>query len=114
MSFNPFSGIVIWGKKLGRTIGFPTANIALTPGILEDGVYTFDIDIAWASYHGVGTYRETLELCEVHIFDFDGDIYGQEILITPTHKIRDNQKFASFDLLKEQIKKDVKIAREMT
>jgi riboflavin kinase / FMN adenylyltransferase len=48
-----FSGIVIHGKKLGRTIGYPTANIELAPGIVEDGVYALGIEFDGMTYTGV-------------------------------------------------------------
>ncbi|MBC7503649.1 riboflavin kinase [Candidatus Gracilibacteria bacterium] len=107
-----FSGIVIHGKKLGHTIGYPTANIALPVGFIDDGVYTLAIDVADVIYRGIGTYRESIELFEAHIFDFDTDIYGETLGITLIRKIRDNQKFDSFDALKNQINKDVEIAKQ--
>jgi riboflavin kinase/FMN adenylyltransferase len=90
-----FSGIVIHGKQLGRTIGYPTANVALPIGIVDDGVYSLEIDLDGMMYRGVGTYRTSIELFEAHIFDFDADIYGHMMTIAIIRKIRENQKFDS-------------------
>ena len=108
------SGRVAHGNKLGRTIGFPTANLFLhrkkTP---VDGVYAvemFGIDgEPVAGVANVGT-RPTVDgtrsLLEVHLFDFDQDIYGAHVDVDFLWKIREEQKFESFDALKQQILKD--------
>lgn len=100
------SGIVIHGKKLGRTIGYPTANIELAPGIVEDGVYALGIEFDGMTYTGIWTYRENIALFEAHLFDYTGDLYGKTLTITIVWKIRDNQKFNSLEELKNQIQKD--------
>lgn len=108
------SGRVAHGSKLGRTIGFPTANLFLhrkkTP---VDGVYAvemFGIDgEPVAGVANVGT-RPTVDgtrsLLEVHLFDFDQDIYGAHVDVDFLMKIREERKFESFDALKQQILKD--------
>lgn len=106
-----FSGIVIHGKELGRTIGYPTANIALAPWLVEDGVYVLSVTVRDREYRGVGTYREDITLFEAHIFDFDADIYDETISISLLRKIRDNRKFDSFAELKKQIDRDAEEAR---
>jgi riboflavin kinase / FMN adenylyltransferase len=115
------SGHVQHGAKKGRTIGFPTANVPLhrnTPAVR--GVYAVKL---WKkkqalSYNGVAnigfrpTVKGTKALLEVHIFDFDEDLYGQLVHIDFLHKIRDEIKFDSFDLLKQQIMNDSGVARK--
>ncbi len=114
-------GRVAHGNKLGRTIGFPTANIFLhrkkTP---VDGVFAvemFGIDgEPVAGVANVGT-RPTVDesgtrsLLEVHLFDFDGDIYGHYVHVDFLHRIREERRFESFDALKAQILKDADEAR---
>ncbi len=114
-------GRVAHGNKLGRTIGFPTANIFLhrkkTP---VDGVFAvemFGIDgEPVAGVANVGT-RPTVDesgtrsLLEVHLFDFDADIYGRYVHVDFLHRIREERRFDSFDALKAQILKDADEAR---
>ena len=106
-----FSGIVIHGKKLWRTIGYPTANIFLSKWIIGDGVYSLDITVSDTLYSWIGTYRESISLFEAHIFDFDADIYGEMIQIHIHERIRDNQHFDSLESLKIQIHKDAEKAK---
>jgi riboflavin kinase/FMN adenylyltransferase len=84
------SGIVITGKQLGRTIGFPTANIFLDPWHIEDGTYGLIVEVWGKQHFGIGVYLERFSTFESHILDFEWDIYGQEIRINPVVKIRDN------------------------
>ena len=110
-----FSGTVIHGKKLGRTIGFPTANLKieepykLIPAI---GVYAVKCKIGNKNIDGmlnIGT-NPTVEgqslSVEVHLFNFDENLYDQKISIELIKRIRDEQKFASVDDLKMQLQKD--------
>jgi riboflavin kinase/FMN adenylyltransferase len=106
-----FSGIVIHGRELGRTIGYPTANIALPAGTVADGVYALRISFDGSDYLGVGTYREAISLFEAHLFDFSGDLYDQTLTIEILGTIRDNQRFGSLDELKIQIQKDATMAK---
>lgn len=111
-------GRVEQGDKRGRTIGFPTANVSLE-GYLEPalGVYAVRVEIAGKSYNGVANFgrRPTFDkkdvLLEVHIFDFEGDIYGQQIVVAFVAYLRPEQKFAGLDALKAQIAKDCERAR---
>jgi len=111
-------GVVSKGQQLGRTIGFPTANVVLPEVALPvQGVYAVSIESsAFSKTNGVANIglRPTVDgkeqRLEVHIFDFDQDIYGQTVKVQFHHKIRDEQKFESFELLKEQIIKDAKQA----
>jgi riboflavin kinase/FMN adenylyltransferase len=108
------------GDKRGRTIGFPTANVSLE-GYLEPalGVYAVRVEIAGRSYDGVANFgrRPTFDkkdvLLEIHVFDFAGDIYGQQIVVAFVAYLRPELKFASLDALKTQIAADGKEARRL-
>ncbi|HKI90011.1 MAG TPA: bifunctional riboflavin kinase/FAD synthetase [Draconibacterium sp.] len=114
-------GSVVEGKRLGRKIGFPTANIEasdphkIIPGY---GVYAVKILLKGKNYFGmlnIGT-RPTFNQnadnrsIEVNIFDFEGDIYNTEITLVFVNKIREEQKFTGADTLVEQLKKDKQTA----
>jgi riboflavin kinase/FMN adenylyltransferase len=109
------SGYVIKGKQLGRTIGYPTANIQLTVDyklIPKTGVYAVEVKVQEKCYQGMLNigYRPTIEgtnkTIEVNIFNFDKDIYGEEIDVKLIKRIRDEIKFDNLDDLKMQLKKD--------
>jgi len=114
-------GEVVHGKKLGRTIGFPTANINvdLTTKILPKiGVYSVVVWHENSRYNGVmnigvkPTVSGTNELTvEVFIFDFDAEIYGDILRLECIERLRDEQKFDSLDSLKLQLNKDVEMAK---
>jgi riboflavin kinase/FMN adenylyltransferase len=105
------TGTVVHGKKLGRTIGFPTANIELNSFRLipRDGVYAVRVSQGGNSnlegmlYIGRDAVRTHVE---VNIFDFDCDIYGQEISVSFECYVRQNIRFDSVDKLKSQITDD--------
>ena len=113
-------GRVAHGDKRGRTIGFPTANIKLhrhaTP---LSGVYAVTMSgIAEHDVQGVANIgkRPTVDghhlQLEVHLFDFDNSIYGEQVCVEFKHKLRDEKKFESFDALKQQIIKDSEQAKD--
>jgi len=113
-------GRVAHGDKRGRTIGFPTANIYLhrqeTP---LKGVFAVKMEglgeTAITGIANIGsrpTVDGTRTLLEVHLFDFDRDIYGAYVNVTFLKKIRDEKRFESFDDLKEQIQRDVQVAKQ--
>jgi riboflavin kinase/FMN adenylyltransferase len=113
------SGEVVKGKQLGRTIGFPTANIQIEEDykkIPKNGVYivkTFIDNAAIFGMMNIGfnpTVNGQKQTIEVNLFDFDADIYGQKLEISLLEYIREEQKFGSVDLLKEQLNKDKKTA----
>ena len=110
-------GNVVEGQKIGRTINYPTANVdtadpdKIIPGY---GVYAVRVAVRNAEYAGmlnIGS-RPTVNhnadhrTVEVNLFDFDEDIYGEPITVVFYHKLREEQKFASLDALKEQLAKD--------
>jgi len=114
-------GRVAHGDKRGRTIGFPTANIRLNrPAIPLSGVYSVTMcspelgDVQGIANIGkrptVDGVRDQLE---VDLFDFEKNIYGMNICVSFHHKIRDEKKFDSFELLKQQIALDCVRAREL-
>jgi riboflavin kinase / FMN adenylyltransferase len=113
-------GRVESGDQRGRTIGFPTANVSLE-GYLEPalGVYAVRVEVGGRQYGGVANFgrRPTFDkkdvLLEVHIFDFEGDIYGQPIVVSFISFLRPEMKFAGLDALKAQIAKDSEAARAL-
>jgi riboflavin kinase/FMN adenylyltransferase len=115
-------GIVAHGDKRGRTIGFPTANIPLGAHLEPArGVYAVSLRLEDGSTRqGVAnigrrpTVSEgTQSRLEAHIFDFDGDIYGQEISVALLGFLRAEQKFAGLDALRAQIALDADAARAL-
>jgi riboflavin kinase/FMN adenylyltransferase len=118
--FFQLSGTVTKGQSLGRTINFPTANLLIDSQhkiIPPKGVYLVSIFHHQNQYYGmmnIGT-RPTLngdkQTIEVHIFEFDKNIYGSTLTIHFIEKIRDEQKFESLDVLKKQLIKDKEICK---
>jgi riboflavin kinase/FMN adenylyltransferase len=111
------NGTVVTGKKIGRDIGFPTANIHPTDPyklIPLDGVYAVVITVDGKSYHGMLNigYRPTIDSAspiktiEVHIIDFSGDLYDRRVKIRFIERVRDEMKFQDLDQLREQLKRD--------
>ncbi|MGN6395734.1 MAG: bifunctional riboflavin kinase/FAD synthetase [Mucilaginibacter sp.] len=109
------TGRVVRGDQIGRTIGYPTANIVISEKyklIPVDGIFAVKVKIDGESYGGmayIGT-RPTINgvrrNIEVNIFNFDREIYNQEIRMEFYNFVRDDMKFDSLDALKEQIRKD--------
>lgn len=107
---------VIEGQQLARTLGFNTANLLFPEGILEipNGVYAVEVNVDNKNYIGIANYgtkptvtNDTKKILEVHIMNFDKDIYGKIIKVSFLDKIRDEKKFDSLNQLKEQITKDI-------
>ena len=114
-----FEGKVVHGNRLGRSIGFPTANIWLPKNNLPiKGVFSVKISIDMSEFKGIAnigirpTVGGTSPVLEVNIFDFKKEIYGKRIKVEFVKKIRDEKKFDSLDDLKKQIAKDVNTAKE--
>jgi riboflavin kinase/FMN adenylyltransferase len=113
-------GRIARGRRLGRSIGFPTANIPLRrlstslSGVFAVRLHGLD-DEALPGMANLGT-RPTVDgsekLLEVHLFDFDADVYGRHVSVEFVHKLRDEQGFESLEALKEQIVRDESAARE--
>ena len=118
----PFTiaGKVLHGDKRGRTIGFPTANVLLKRCKAPiNGVFAVTVTVADKIYSGVANigHRPTVNgqrsQLEVHIFDFNDDVYGQFISVALVSKIRQEMKFDSFELLHQQIQKDALTAKTL-
>ena len=108
-------GVVVAGNKLGRTIGFPTANIQLYEPLKlvpMNGVYAVDVEVLGRKFKGMcniglrPTVDGKVRTIETHILDFDEDIYGLPLQIRFRRRIRDERKFPSLDALKEQLLQD--------
>jgi riboflavin kinase/FMN adenylyltransferase len=118
----PYSvfGKVVKGMQLGRQIGFPTANIE-TGGMQlpPDGVYAVKVRLGGKIFSGVANLgiRPTVDdsgrrTLEVHLFEFDGDLYGMEIEVDFVRFVRGEQKFSNVEKLQEQIIRDVARVRD--
>lgn len=116
------SGTVVKGRQLGRTIGFPTANVVVSDTfklIPSNGVYAVQVlhnDKVYQGVMNIGV-RPTVDgvsrTNEVHIMDFNSDIYGESLKVNFVQRIRDEVKFDSLHALKSQIKKDEQMARAL-
>ncbi len=116
LGYNYFlTGTIIKGKQLGRTIGFPTANVRIQEDyklIPKNGVYIVKSIINQKEVFGMMNIgfnptisNEKLSI-EIHYFDFGTDLYDQKLIVSILKYIRPEQKFDSVDLLKEQLEKD--------
>jgi riboflavin kinase/FMN adenylyltransferase len=112
------SGVVQHGDARGRTLGFPTANVALAAGCqLRHGIYAVRVAVGDARYGGVASFgrRPTFDngavLLEVFLFDFAGDLYGRKIDVALIGWIRPELKFASADELITRMREDARAAR---
>ena len=115
-------GIVVPGDGRGKTMGIPTANVAMAEGIAvpRRGVYAVRCGrSAEESIPGVAnvgvrpTFGGLVEMVEAHLFDFDEDLYGSELRVRFIGRIRDEQRFAGVDELVTQIRADIERAREL-
>lgn len=109
-------GEVVSGRRVGRTIGFPTANISVCSGMLmpPNGVYEAAVDDRKAVVN-IGC-RPTLDngndtTVEVHLLDFDGNLYGKTLRVEFVRRLRREMKFGSLDELKAQISRDIESVR---
>lgn len=113
----PVSGVVVKGDQLGRTLGFPTANIGgidpykLVPGY---GVYAVQVQLRSGLHHGMLYIGERPTVAqaapqavvEVHIFELDRDLYGEAITVRFLHRVRGDMRFSGLDALREQLHRD--------
>ncbi|SHM05964.1 bifunctional riboflavin kinase/FAD synthetase [Rhodanobacter sp. OK091] len=116
-------GKVEYGNQLGRTLGYPTANIHLQQrispvhGIFAVKVGLGECECSWPGVASLGvrpTVNQVVQpLLEVHLFDFDGDLYGQRMAVEFVAKLRDEQKFDGLEALKAQMALDSRKAREL-
>ncbi len=114
------NGMVVQGQQLGRTIGFPTANLQIPPEkfLPRKGVYCVRVHSASLSCHwgvmNIGerpTVQGTSLTIEIHLLNWSGDLYGQTLTVSLEQFVRPEQKFASLDALKTQIQADCEVAR---
>ena len=113
-------GVVIGGNRLGRKLGFPTANIAIDDDLaVENGVYSSKVVVEGEEYvamTNVGVRPSvdgTKRLLETHLFGFEGLLYGLKLRVELYDKIRDEKKFSSVNELREQIEKDFNKINEL-
>ena len=102
------SGRVIHGDKIGRKLGFPTANIAYDCAKTPNSVFHVNVIINDTLYRGMWVHAVWKKTFEVHIFDFSENIYGEEISIYLLDTIRENRSFPDNNALCEQLHKDKK------
>ncbi len=114
------SGRVEHGKRLGRTLGFPTMNVAPAAGKIlpRFGVYVCSLQVGGKWFSGIGNIgvkptvaKESRVLVEAFAFDFDEDVYGSEITVEFKAFVRPEQKFCSVEELKSQVDADICFGR---
>ena len=110
------SGRVAHGARLGRSLGFPTANIVLRHASPLSGIFVVEVDNLGRGVASLGK-RPTVNpvpvpLLEVHLFDWDGDLYGEHLRVHFLKKLRDEQKYNGLEALKDAIARDAREARE--
>lgn len=113
-------GIVIGGNRLGRRLGFPTANIAIGDDLdIENGVYASRVVVEGEEYRAMTnigvrpSVDGTKRLLETHLFGFRGLLYGLKLRVELYDKIRDEKKFASVEELRQQIEQDSNRIKEL-
>lgn len=115
------SGIVTEGNRIGRRIGFPTANIAADGRTdMPDGVFAAEVSVAGRTYRAVVNIgrRPTVgaglgRTLEAHLLGFSGDLYGREIVVRLLERIREEKKFDSLEALCRQIEADRRHVADM-
>jgi len=117
--FFSLRGLVTTGSGRGRDLGFPTANLKVNPeqALPADGVYAtraYIDDKIYRSTTNIGscpTFDGTERTVEIHIIDYDGDLYGQELKVAIIERLRGETKFATAEELKKQIARDINMTR---
>ncbi|RFC65344.1 bifunctional riboflavin kinase/FAD synthetase [Fulvimarina endophytica] len=111
-------GEIVHGKKLGRTLGYPTANLVLEDDLLAHGIYAVRLRRAdgtlldgVASYGRRPTFDDGAALFETFVFDFSGDLYGETIRVSVVSRLRGEEKFDSAESLVRQMDRDAEEAR---
>ena len=110
--------MVVEGDRMGRRLGFPTANLAVHPlKVLPPGVFAVEAEGAFGRYKGVANVgtRPTLggeeRRLEVHLLGFAGELYGEEVRVRFLKRLREERRFPSLEALRAQIAEDVAEAR---
>jgi len=114
----PVIGRVIEGAKRGHTLGIPTANLEMTEELYpKPGVYAVRVNLHGQCFNGLAnigfnpTFNANAVSLEVHILNFDREIYGEDLQVCFTKRIRDEIRFTSIEMLIEQIRKDIEWAK---
>lgn len=110
------AGIVIYGDKIGRTLGYPTANLNVEKKHckLSTGIYAAEVILDRKKYQGALAIQEKKWKIEVHLLDYSGeDFYGKYIEVDPVQKVGEMEGFTGQDSLIEKIKNDVEKVREI-
>ena len=105
--------MVVHGDGLGKKLGFPTANLEFSDADLPNATYFVWAHLDGHTYPAAGVYLPWKGTFEVHILDFDADIYGKNLEVDIVDKIRDNQKFDDAQELTHQIQKDIQTIRHL-
>ena len=119
MGVRQIEGIVVEGNRIGRTLGIPTANIALAADdITPNGVYAAEVTldgVAYPAVVNVGCKPTIDDLAvrgaEVHIIGFEGDLYGRQLCVVLGDFLRGEQRFDSLEELQAQIRQDIEIVK---
>ena len=118
--YRSFSGCVVRGKQLGRTLGFPTANLDAQSTDLARGVYAVRVRLESGAERmgmmNVGrhpTLPEGPATVEINLLDFEGDLYGQALYVEPEAFLRGEVRFESLDALKAQLAHDRETVRAL-
>ncbi|MBO7624825.1 MAG: riboflavin kinase [Bacteroidales bacterium] len=112
MKHQTLHGTIIHGDRIGRTIGFPTANLQTADPLPERGVYV--ARMVWKSGSGYGmlnigtrpTVNGTTLRVEMHLLDFQGDLYGETVSVQLLHFLRQEMRFAGTEALRQQLLAD--------
>ena len=112
------TGEVVEGDKRGRTIGFPTANVALPPNkVLPLGVFAVTVETEVGTFGGMAnvgprpSFPDAPPSLEVHLFNFSGDLYGRSVTVSFEHFLRGQRKFSGLEELKAQLSHDMAQAK---
>ena len=118
--YQSFSACVVQGKHLGRTLGFPTANLDATSTDLSRGVYAVwvrlesgDVKMGMMNVGRHPTLPDGPATVEINLLDFNGDLYGQMIEVKPVSFLRGETRFDSLDALKAQLTHDRETVRRL-
>jgi riboflavin kinase/FMN adenylyltransferase len=116
-------GEVIGGQQIGRTLGFPTANLQMVDPLKivpADGVYAVHVQVDGHTYKGMLNIGcrptiddDTRRTIEVHLFHFEGNLYGKTLTVSLVARLRDELKFESREDLQQQIHADVSMAKRI-
>ncbi len=106
-------GVVEHGRRLGRELGFPTANLAVDEALAaEDGVYASLVEVGGVRYRAMSNLGRNPSIggqprhLETHLFGFEGSLYGCEVRVVLLRKVRDERRFATVEELRAQIARD--------